>query len=60
MRRLVLGLWEFVVGDDWVPAVAVVVGIAVVAALAGAGLPAWWVLPVLVPLTLAVTVWRAH
>ena len=38
-------IWEFVVGDDWVTAVGVVVAVALTAAIAGAGAPAWWVMP---------------
>jgi hypothetical protein len=37
---------DFIVGDDWRIAVAVVVGLAVTAALVRMGIPAWWVLPV--------------
>jgi len=40
--------WDFVVGDDWTIAVAVVVGVAVTAMLADAGLAAWWLLPLVV------------
>jgi hypothetical protein len=46
--------WDFIVGDDWVAAAGVVVGLALTAALS-----AWWVLPVAVALVLAVTVLRA-
>ena len=47
MSRLagILGaVWEFVVGDDWVTAVGVVVAVALTAAIAGAGAPAWCVI----------------
>ncbi len=37
---------DFIVGDDWRIAVAVVVGLAVTAVLVWMGIPAWWVLPV--------------
>jgi hypothetical protein len=37
---------DFIVGDDWRIAVAVVVGLAVTDALVWMGIPAWWVLPV--------------
>jgi len=37
---------DFIVGDDWRIAVAVVVGLAVTATLVRMGIPAWWVLPV--------------
>ncbi|NBU64579.1 MAG: hypothetical protein EBS29_08785 [Chloroflexia bacterium] len=37
---------DFIVGDDWRIAVAVVVGLVVTAALVRMGIPAWWILPV--------------
>jgi hypothetical protein len=40
--------WEFVIGDDWLVAVLVVVGIGVTAALAAANVAAWWLLPLAV------------
>jgi uncharacterized membrane protein (DUF441 family) len=52
-------LWDFVVGDDWQIALGVIVGIAITALLAGSGVSAWWVLPVLVAALLAFSVWRA-
>jgi hypothetical protein len=41
-------VWDFVVGDDWRTAAGVVVAIAATAALQGAGVTAWWVIPVAV------------
>ncbi|HZR95342.1 MAG TPA: hypothetical protein VFA56_06585 [Gaiellaceae bacterium] len=41
MKRFLAFWWDFVVGDDWIAAALVVVGIAVTALLA-----AWWVMPV--------------
>jgi hypothetical protein len=41
-------IWDFVVGDDWRTAAGVVVAIAATAALQGAGVTAWWVIPVAV------------
>jgi hypothetical protein len=43
--------WDFVVGDDWLVSVQIAVAIALTAAVAAAGLSAWWVLP---PCVLAV------
>ena len=60
MRRLssLLGLGlEFVVGDDWLTALGVVLGLSLTAAIAGSG-PAWLVMPLAVPLLLALSVWR--
>jgi fatty acid desaturase len=44
-RRLAEGVWEFVVGDDWRVALAVVAALAATAGVAALGLAAWWVLP---------------
>lgn len=49
---------DFIVGDDWRIAVAVVVGLAVTAALVWMGIPAWWVLPVGITGYLAVSMTR--
>ncbi len=46
--------WDFVVGDDWLAAAGVIVGLAVTAALA-----AWWALPIAAALVLALTLVRA-
>jgi len=51
--------WEFVIGDDWVSAAGIVIGIGATAALAGAGVAAWWLLPVAVVIVLYVTLRRA-
>jgi hypothetical protein len=45
--------WDFIVGDDWRIAAGVVVALALTAALARVGLPAWWLLPVAVLALLA-------
>jgi len=46
--------WDFVVGDDWVAAAGVVAGLGLTAALA-----AWWVLPIVAALVLALSLLRA-
>lgn len=50
--------YDFVVGDDWRVAIAVVVALAVTFAVASAGAPAWWVLPVAVAIVLPLSLWR--
>jgi hypothetical protein len=52
-------LWEFVVGDDWRIALGVVISLGATAALAGAGVTAWWLLPVAVLGLLGASVLRA-
>jgi hypothetical protein len=49
---------DFIVGDDWRIAVAVVVGLAVTAVFVRMGVPAWWVLPVGIAGYLAVSMTR--
>jgi hypothetical protein len=56
--RAAFEVWDFIVGDDWRNAVAVVVALGVTAILAGAGIAAWWVMPVVVPLLLWLSVRR--
>jgi hypothetical protein len=51
--------WDFVVGDDWLVAVLVAGGIGATAALAAAGVTAWWLLPLSVLLVLWVSLRRA-
>jgi hypothetical protein len=57
IRAAAHGAWEFVVGDDWRSAVGVVVALGLTAAVAGLGLPAWWVAPVA---TLAILYWSVR
>ena len=51
--------WEFVIGDDWLVAVLVAVAIGATAALAAAGVTAWWLLPLAVLLVLWLSLRRA-
>jgi hypothetical protein len=62
MRRLsafALGVWEFVVGDDWRTAVGVVAALGLTALAAAAGSAAWWVMPPAVLGLLALSIRRA-
>ncbi len=52
-------VWEFVVGDDPVTALGVVVALGATAVIAGAGAPAWWVMPVAAISLLALSLRRA-
>jgi hypothetical protein len=58
-RRVVLGAWEFVVGDDWRAAVGVAVALGVTAAVATTDVPAWWIMPLAVLAILALSLRRA-
>jgi len=59
VRAAALWVWAFVVGDDWVTAAGVVVALGVTAIIAGAGAPAWWVMPVAVVALLVLSLRRA-
>jgi hypothetical protein len=55
LRAIGLFWWDFVVGEDWRVAAGIVVGLAVTGALAANDVPAWWVMPVAVVLTLGLS-----
>lgn len=59
LRALGRFAWEFVIGDDWRVAAGVTVALGVTAAVAGAGAPAWWIVPVAAAGLLAASLWRA-
>jgi hypothetical protein len=56
IRRFALGVWDFVVGDDWRIAVAVVLALGATALVAGLGVASWWVAPLGVLVVLAIAV----
>ena len=58
LRKLVLGIWDFVVGDDWRTAIGVVVALGATALVADAGIAAWWLTPVAVLGLLALSLRR--
>jgi hypothetical protein len=51
--------WDFVVGDDWRLAVGVVAGLGITWLLAHHDVTAWWVLPLVVAITLTWSLRRA-
>jgi hypothetical protein len=51
--------WDFIVGDDWIVAAAVGLGLVLTGILTGLGVDAWWLLPVVVALALAGSLRRA-
>jgi hypothetical protein len=59
LRAGLLAVWDFVVGDDWLTAVGVVVALGLTAAIEQAGVSAWWVLPAAVLALLALSIRRA-
>ena len=51
--------WNFIVGDDWLVAATVGVGLVLTGLLTGLGVDAWWLLPVVVALALGGSLRRA-
>jgi hypothetical protein len=62
MRRIqafFLGVWDFVVGDDWRTALGVVLALGLTALVAETSVSAWWIMPLAVLLLLALSIKRA-
>ncbi len=59
VRALGAFLYDFVIGDDPLIAAGVVCALGCTAALAAAGISAWWVLPIAVVLVLSFSLRRA-
>ncbi len=59
VRRILLGTWEFVVGDDWRTAVGVVFALGLTAIVATTDVAAWWIMPLAVLAILALSLRRA-
>ncbi len=57
--RAVQAVWEFIVGDDPMTALGVVVALGATALIAGAGAAAWWVMPLAAVALLALSLRRA-
>ena len=57
--RAVKAVWEFVVGDDPMTALGVVVALGATALIAGTGAAAWWVMPLAAVALLALSLRRA-
>ena len=50
--------YDFVIGDDWRVAVAVVAALAITSGVAATSITAWWVLPAAVVIVLPMSLWR--
>lgn len=59
VRRAVLAVWDFIVGDDWRTALGVVLALGVTALVAETSVPAWWIMPAAVVVLLAMSLRRA-
>jgi hypothetical protein len=51
--------YDFIVGDDWLAAVGIVVALGATALLAHRDLSAWWLMPVAVVVVLSASLGRA-
>jgi hypothetical protein len=59
LRQFLHFWYDFIVGDDWRVALAVVVALAVTYGLSRTTVAAWWVLPVAIGVFLPLSLWRA-
>jgi hypothetical protein len=58
-KRALAGVWEFVVGDDWLTAAGVALTLGLTALLADAAVSAWWIMPAAVLALLGLSITRA-
>jgi hypothetical protein len=60
VRETLLGVCEFIAGDDWVTAGGVVLALGLTALVSEQG-SAWFVMPIAVAILLTLSIWReAH
>jgi hypothetical protein len=59
LRGFVAFWWDFIVGDDWRIAAGVVLALGATVAIARTTVPAWWLVPVAVPVMLCLSLLRA-
>lgn len=57
VRDTILGVWEFLAGDDWATAIGVVLALGITALL-DEGRTAWAVMPIAVAILLTASIWR--
>jgi hypothetical protein len=57
LRNAVLGIWEFLAGDDWVTALGVVLALGLTALVSDDD-ASWFVMPMAVAFLLALSIWR--
>ncbi|MGA9314452.1 MAG: hypothetical protein WBV77_07475 [Solirubrobacteraceae bacterium] len=59
IQAFFLGVWDFVVGDDWRIALGVVFALGLTALAAETSVSAWWIMPLAVLVLLALSIRRA-
>ena len=57
IRDALLGIWDFIVGDDWLTAAGVVLALGLTALISEQD-SAWIVMPIAVGLLLSLSIWR--
>jgi hypothetical protein len=57
LESLLRFLWDFVVGDDWRIALAVVSALLLTLVLSDNGVTSWWLLPLIVAVMLSASIW---
>ena len=55
--RIIAGIWDFIVGDDWLTAAGVIAALGLTAVVSETS-RAWWVMPLAVALLLTFAIWR--
>lgn len=53
-------LYEFIVGDDWTVALAVLTGLVVTAVLNANHIVAWWLMPIVAIVMTGISIRRLH
>ena len=56
--KLLLFLWDFVVGDDWRAAAGLALAIGAAAAVVAGGVNDWWLIPIAVAIVLGLSLRR--
>jgi hypothetical protein len=59
VRAFSLGVWDFIVGDDWRTALGVVLALGLTALVTETSVSAWWIMPLAVLVLLALSIRRA-
>jgi hypothetical protein len=59
LRAFAAFWYDFVIGDDWLVAVGIVLALAGTYLLSQAGIAAWWLIPAVIVIVLPVSLWRA-
>ncbi len=58
VQRFLHFWYDFIVGDDWSIAAGVAFGLALTWVVVQRGLNAWWLMPLVVIIVLAISLWR--